>query len=164
MRTATNSPGIAPLNALFEYNIVACPDQLVQKEIMDETLLRWLQNIMRLQNSFIVTINNFSSIPPDTIYLRIQEAENFNHICRSIKMIDGFVQANDCPPVQMMTRPLIKIASGLPENIYNKVLGEYAERSFTASFKIEKFSVLKRETIYDPFQLLYSFNLSTPLN
>ena len=194
MRTASGSPGLLPLNALFEYAIVACPDQPVQqqiqdeksffhdrfipyrpvekdafvmigryyaKEIMEDTLIRWLQNIMRLQNSFIVTLNNFSSIPPDTIYLRIQEAENFNLLIRSIKMIDGFIQANDCPPIQLMTKPMIEIASGLPENIYAKSIGEYAKRSFTASFKIEKLALLKRETNADSFQLLYSFNLST---
>ncbi|MGZ5190420.1 MAG: hypothetical protein ACXWCZ_05335 [Flavisolibacter sp.] len=197
MRATTSSSGIAPLNALFEYSIVAFPDQLVQqqirdekrffrdrfcsfqpvemdgfvmiaqyysKEIMEETLIRWLQNITRLQNSFIVTLNNFSSIPPDTIYLRVQEAENFVKLCGSIKMIDGFIRANDCPPVQLMIRPLIIIASGLPENIYKNAINEYAERSFTASFKLEKLSLLKRETNHDSFQLFYSFNLSTPLN
>ena len=194
MRTAISSPGILPLNALFEYAIVAFPDPVLQqqiqdektffhdrfssygpgekdafvmiaqyyaKEIMEDTLIRWLQNIMRLQNSFMITLNNFSSIPPDTIYLRIQEAVNFNLMFRSIKMIDGFVQANDCPPVQLMTRPMIEIASGLPENIYEKSIGEYAKRSFTASFKIEKLALLKRETKADSFQMLYSFNLST---
>ena len=197
MRSVLSSLSIAPLNALFEYSIVAFPDQQIQqqileekiffhnrfcsfqpvekesfimiaqyyaKEVMEETLIRWLQNISRIQNSFIITLNNFSSIPPDTIYLRVQEAENFIQLCRSIKIIDGFVQANDCPPVQFMTKPLIKIASGLPENIYKNVLCEYAERNFTASFKVEKLSLLKRETHFDSFQLLYSFNLSTPLN
>ena len=138
--------------------------QYYAKEIMEETLIRWLQNITRLQNSFTVTLNNFSGIPPDTIYLRIQETENFKQLSRAIKMIDGFVQENGCPTVQLMTKPLITIASGLPESIYKNAIGEYAERSFTATFKIEKILLLKKETQADPSQLLYSFNLSTPLN
>lgn len=197
MRTAISPPGLLPLNALFEYVIVACPDSFVQqqileeklffhnrfcafrpvdkcasviiaqyhaKEIMEETLIRWLENIMRHQNSFTVTLNNFSSVPSHTIYLRIQEGEKFNLLCSSIKMIDGFVQDNDCPPIQMMKKPQIEIASGLPENIYSKAIAEYAERSFTALFKIDKIALLKRETNADSFQLLYNFNLSTPLN
>lgn len=197
MREAISLPGIATLNALFEYSIVASPDALVQqqildektffyeqfcpflpidtesfimiaryhaKEIMEETLIRWLQNITRLQSSFSVRLNNFSSIPPDTIYLRVQDVENFMQLCRSIQIIDGFVQANDCPPVQLMTRPMIKIASGLTENIYKNAIGEYAERSFTATFKTEKLLLLKRETSVDSFQMLYSFNLSSPMN
>jgi hypothetical protein len=193
MQLATGSTGIAPLNALYEYFIVAYPDSLVQyrireetqifqdrfglgqpadakafllianyfaKEVMEETLIRWLENIARLKNSFTATLNNFSASPPGTIYLKVQEPAPFIQLANSIKMIDSFVQANDCPPVQLIKRPMITIASGLPEHLYETAVHEYDGRIFNASFIIEKLALIKRESHNDPFQLVYSFSLS----
>jgi hypothetical protein len=130
------------------------------KEVMEETLIRWFQNIARLQNGFNVTLNNFSSISPGSIYLRILETDPFIQLANSIKIIDAFVQANDCPPIQLIHRPVIEFLSGLPENTYESAVYECARRSFTASFRIEKLALLKREFHSDPLELMYSFTLS----
>src|SRR6266498_4474852 len=92
------------------------------KEGMEETLARWIQNICHLQNSFTVTLNNYSGFPPHTIYLRVQDAEPFKKLANALKILDGFIQSNDCPPLKLITKPHLTIARQLPEYIYQTAI------------------------------------------
>src|SRR5687768_14793392 len=42
----------------------------VARESMEETLIRWIQRVCSREQSFMVTLNNYSGIPPHTVYLR----------------------------------------------------------------------------------------------
>jgi len=75
------------------------------KESMEETLIRWIHRICCRQQSFIVTLNNFSGFPPHTIYLRVQDHEPFQQLAQQLKIIDDYVQSNGCPEVKFITRP-----------------------------------------------------------
>ena len=129
------------------------------KEIMEQTLIRWIQKICDLQKSFTVTLNNFNSIPVHTIYLRVQDPQPFKQLTNQLRIIDNFVRSNDCPPVQLATSPFMSIASGLPEDIYHKAVYEYARRSFHESFRVNKLTLIKRKTDYDDYQLVNTFTL-----
>src|SRR4051812_14441115 len=56
------------------------------KEMMEDTLVRWIQNICRLQNFFTVSLNNFSGFPPHTIYLRVQDPKPFMQLASAMKI------------------------------------------------------------------------------
>jgi len=134
------------------------------KEVMEETLIRWIQNICRLQTSFTVTLNNFSGFPPHTIYLRVQDSKPFKQLTNALKIIDGFIQSNDCPPLHLVTRPHVTIARSLPEHIYEKAIEEYAGRSFTSSFRVEKLILLKREGEFGKCEIINTFTFSQALS
>jgi 2'-5' RNA ligase len=131
------------------------------KEIMEETLVRWIQNICLLHNSFDVRLNNFSSFPPHTIYLRIIDPMPFIHIGNQLKMISGFIESNNCPPLTLSPRPHLALVSGLSERIYNQAVREYAQRCFSHNFLVEKLVLLKKEGIYGNCQVVRSFRLAT---
>jgi 2'-5' RNA ligase len=132
------------------------------KEIMEETLIRWMQNIFNLHASFSVTLNNFSSFPPHTIYLRVQDPKPLKKLANALKILDGFIQSNDCPPLYLVAKPHLAIESGLPEYIYEKAIKEYAQRSFHASFKVDKLFLLKRDASMKCY-LINTFILPAPL-
>jgi len=117
----------------------------LSKELMEETLGRWIQNICNLHTSFNVTLNNFSGFPPHTIYVRVQDPQPLKKLAAALKILDGFIQSNDCPPLYLVTKPHVTIAEALPERIYNEAVKEYAQRSFHASFTVEKLLLLKRD-------------------
>jgi 2'-5' RNA ligase len=132
------------------------------KEEMEETLIRWIQNICNLNTSFSVTLNNFSSFSPHTIYLRVQDHDPFKKLANALKILDGFIQSNDCPPLRLVNKPHLTIARGLPESIYEDAIKEYAQRSFHESFKVDKLFLLKRD-VFMKCHLINTFVLPPPL-
>jgi len=131
------------------------------KEGMEETLARWIQNICHLQNSFTVTLNNYSGFPPHTIYLRVQDAEPFKKLANALKILDGFIQSNDCPPLKLITKPHLTIARQLPEYIYQTAIKEYSQKTFHEFFKVDKLILLKRDA-YMKCHLINTFILPRP--
>lgn len=176
MKFADSSAGFQTDCNLWEYILVAQPDEEVNekiwsereffcnhyslkttatphitiasflsKEPMEDILARWIQNICNLHTSFGVTLNNFSGLPPHCIYARVQDPDPFKKLATALKIIDGFIQSNDCPPLQLVTKPRLVIVEALPEHIYNEAIKEYAQRSFHASFKVERLLLFKRD-------------------
>lgn len=115
------------------------------KEEMEGTLARWIQNVCNLQKSFVVSLNNYSGFPPHTIYLRIQNEEPFKRLANGLKILDGFIQSNECPPLKLISKPHLTIAAGLPQLIYETAINEYSRKIFHESFRVEKLSLLKRD-------------------
>lgn len=115
------------------------------KEIMEETLERWIQNICQLQSAFELALNNFSGFPTGTIYLRIQDNRPLLKLAAALNMLDGFIQANDCPPVCIERKPHLVIAHELPATVYDPAIKAFAGRSFFGSFRVEKIYLLKTD-------------------
>lgn len=132
------------------------------KEEMEETLARWIQNVCNLQNSFTVTLNNYSGFPPHTIYLRIQNAEPFKKLANALRILDGFIQSNDCPPLKLVSKPHLTIARQLSQFIYETALKDYSQKIFHESFKVDKLILLKRDA-YMKCDLINTFILPPPL-
>ena len=134
------------------------------KEMMEATLIRWTQRICDLQRSFWVTLNNFSGFPLDTIYLRVLDPQPFRQLANQLKMIDSFIQSNDCPPACLVTSPHVAIAARLPESVYNEAMKQYAQKCFHASFKVDTLLLLKRRDKYESYQLVNTFTLPPRLS
>ena len=132
------------------------------KEAMEGTLSRWIQNVCNLQHSFMVTLNNFSSFPPHTIYLRVQDPEPFQKLGNAMRILDGFIQSNDCPPLQLVTKPYLALASGLTEYVYENAITEYSQKIFYESFKVDRLILLRYDAC-KKYEMVNSFILPPPL-
>jgi 2'-5' RNA ligase len=132
------------------------------KEAMEGTFIRWIQNICNLQKSFTVTLNNYAGFPNSGLYLRVQHAEPFNKLANALKILDSFLQSNECPPLKLVSKPHITFVAGLSENTFENVIKEYAGKAFHESFKVEKLVLLKRD-IYGTCHLINTFILPPPL-
>jgi hypothetical protein len=132
------------------------------KEAMEEILIRWIQNICRLHPGFMVTLLPFNGSIPHTLALRVEDPKPFMQLANSLRIIDGFIQSNDCPPICIETHPHLALAGNLPEMEYEKLIHEYAGRNFRASFPLERLLLIKREGPTGNSRLLNSFTLSGP--
>ena len=132
------------------------------KEAMEETLCRWIRNVCNLHHSFMVTLNNFSSFPPHTIYIRVQDPLPFQKLAGALKIIDSFIQSNDCPPLQLVSKPYLALASGLTEYTYESAIAEYAQKIFFETFKVDRLVLLKYNS-YNKCEVVNSFILPPPL-
>lgn len=130
------------------------------KERMEERLEKWIQNICNLQTSFSVELNNYSGFPPHTVYLRVQDAEPFTRLVNALKMLDGFMEMNDCPSIQPFIRPYMTVAGPLSASIYEAAIKDYATKSFHESFRVDRLSLLKCNP-YSSYHLVNTFILPT---
>ena len=113
------------------------------KEEMEATLSRWIQNICNLQSRFCLSFNNYSGLPPHSIYLRIQDDTPLQKIMNALKILDSFIVSNDCPPLHLISKPHLVIASGLSQPDYDQAIKEYTLKSFHEEFTVDKLVLLK---------------------
>ena len=132
------------------------------KEEMEATLLRWIQNICNLQSSFNVCLNNFGGFLPDTVYLRVQDAGPFQKLTASLKLIDGFIQSNNCPPINIINKPHLLFAGKVAHRVYEKAINDYAQRCFHGAFCVDRLVLLKRDALMN-CRMLNIFKLPSPL-
>jgi 2'-5' RNA ligase len=129
------------------------------KEAMEDTIIRWMQTIFSKQQSFPVTLNNYSGFPPHTIYLRVQNAEPFHQLTKELKVVNTYVSSCSCPPMKLISRPHISIAGRLTEEVYFKALTQYAHKSFHETFLVNELLLIKRKHQYDTCKTINVFAL-----
>ena len=128
-------------------------------EVMEETLIRWIQRICNRHRSFDITLNNYSGFPPHTIYLRVQDPKPFRELMQQLRAIDDFIRSSGCPPVNLVNRPYLSIAGGLTEQVYNKAMPDYSRKTFHGAFEVQELVLLKREHSFDPCKTVNIFRL-----
>jgi 2'-5' RNA ligase len=132
------------------------------KEPMEETFTRWIQNICNLQKSFTVTLNNYSAFPSSGLYLKVLDAEPFRRLANALKILDSFMESNDCPPLKLVSKPHITFAARLSQVAFDNAIKEYSRKTFHESFKVDKLVLLKRDA-YMKCHLVNTFILPPPL-
>lgn len=128
-------------------------------EGMEDTLIRWIQRICNGYRSFQLSLNNYSGIPPHTIYLRVQDPLPFRRLMLQLRAIDDFIRSSGCPPVNLIDRPYLSIAVGLTEQVYNRAMPDYSQKTFHESFSVEELVLLKRDHHFDPCRTVNIFRL-----
>ena len=129
------------------------------QEVMEETLIRWIERICRQQKSFLVTLNNYSGFPPHTIYLRIQDPRPFTRLGRELRAVDDLIRSSYCPPAQLVAKPYLGVATRLPEQVYGKAMPDYSGREFNASFMVNELLLLRKDRISGACKTLNVFHL-----
>lgn len=128
------------------------------REDMEETLTRWIQNICGLHSRFTVTLNNFSGFPPEHIYIRIQDPAPLQRLGNGLRMLNGFLESNNCPPLDVPQKPCMNFIQELPAYQYDSAIAEYAQKIFHGTFMVEKIFLWKRNMEMS-WQLLNCFVL-----
>jgi len=129
------------------------------RDEMEDTLIRWLQRILGDQESFPVTLNNYSGFPPHTVFLRVQDPQPFKDLAIQLKPIDFYIKSNQCPPAKFITHPHLSIARKLTAVTYEKAINDYARKIFHESFELTELVLLRRQHQYDPCKQIAVFRL-----
>jgi 2'-5' RNA ligase len=129
------------------------------REMMEYTIIKWIQKICGAQQSFMVTLNNYSGFPPHTIYLRVENPQPFQQLAKQLKTVDDFIRASACPPARLISKPHLTIARRLPEQVYNKAMADYAQKTFHESFLMDELLLLKRQHQFDKCKAVQVFRL-----
>jgi 2'-5' RNA ligase len=130
---------------------------------MQPTLIRWIQNICTMHACFPVLLRNFDGFVPQTIYVKVHNPEPFKQLGKSLKALDHFIRANECPPLKLTTTPHLIIAHCLSEDTYFNALPTYLQRPFQQSFIATKLTLIKRATSSGRCETVYVFPLAPEL-
>jgi 2'-5' RNA ligase len=130
-------------------------------EEAEDTLIRWIQRICHQHRSFQLALNNYSGIPPNTIYLRVQDPEPLRELMRQMGAIDEFIRSSGWPPVHLNGRPYLSIAGGLTEKVYNKAMPDYSRKTFHGIFQVDELVLLRRKHSFDPCRTVNVFGLKS---
>jgi 2'-5' RNA ligase len=131
----------------------------VAREEMEDTIVKWIQRICSNKQSFNVMLNNYSGLPPHTVYLRIQNQQPFKQLANELKVIDNYVRSSGCPPAQFIQNPHLTIAKRLPETLYLKALMDYSQKTFHENFMVNQLVLLRRANHFDNCKSVYVFHL-----
>lgn len=129
-------------------------------EETEDTVIRWIQRICHQYRSFDIALNNYSGIPPHTIYLRVQDPRPLRELMQQLQAIDEFIRSSGWPPVNLTGRPHLTIAGGLTERIYNKAMPDYSRKTFHGILRVDELVLLKRRHSFDPCKTINIFRLS----
>ncbi|MDF2379934.1 hypothetical protein JMG10_00540 [Nostoc ellipsosporum NOK] len=126
---------------------------------MEDTLIRWLQRITGDIRSFQVNLNGFAACPPKHLCVGISENKNLRQLASGLQPIDTYVQSNACPPVRFFKQPHLPLAGALPHGIYDRVVQEYIDKPFDASFYLTELVLLRRREGYENNRQVAVFRL-----
>lgn len=129
-------------------------------EETEDTVIRWIRRICHQHKSFDIALNNYSGIPPHTIYLRVQDPQPLRELMQQLRAIDEFIRSSGWPPVNLTGRPYLSIAGGLTEKVYNKAMPDYSRKTFHGIFRVDELVLLKRRHSFDPCKTVNIFRLS----
>jgi hypothetical protein len=127
------------------------------KEGMEETVVRWLEKICFLNKGFQIILNNYSCIPEEGIFIRIQNLSAIQQLVNQLKMVDSFITSANCPAPIFNYTPYITIAEKLNPAIYYLAIKEYCKKLFYASFEVKSLVLLKRNSVHQPFKVINRF-------
>lgn len=130
-------------------------------EIMEETIIRYMNRICSKRSGFQVSLNNYSGFPPHSIYLRVQDHNPFKQMVNDLQSISSYISSCGCPPMKVYNQPQLSIATRVPESIYIKTLMAYAQRSFHETFTANEFVLLRKSHDYDMPKLVNVFRLQS---
>lgn len=114
----------------------------VARKEQEETMFRLISNLAERLESFVVTLNNFSGIPPQVIYIRVQDLEPFAPITAQLKEILSLL--GDEQTYRILEKPFIKLGR-FPKQEDPQQWLKYTHQLFHAAFTAKKLVLFRHD-------------------
>lgn len=132
--------------------------QFMAREEMEDTLVRWMQKILSQEQSFSVSLNNYSAFPSHTIYMRVQENAGINQLIQKFGFLKDHVITTGGGKLSVH-KVYLALAQKLPLNVYEKMVPVYSRKTFHESFLVQELILLKRKDAFEKFKPVQVFGL-----
>ena len=129
------------------------------KEMMEGIMIGWMQKIYSKQVAFNIQFNNYGGYPQKGIFLRVQDSGQLARLAQQLKIIDDYLQSNNCPGVKISRHPHIVIADCLSVRTYETALHEYSRKSFTANYTVEQVLLVRKSWLEVEAKTINNFYL-----
>lgn len=104
---------------------------------MEDTLSRWTQRICSNLEKTIIEFNNFSGLPPHTIYLRIQDASPLKQMVADLRKLDLYLTGNGHEPLHAVHRFMLPVVENIKESHYNNLMYRFGSIGFHGKAQVK---------------------------
>jgi hypothetical protein len=112
---------------------------------MEDTLARWTQRICSSLEKTEITFNNFSGLPPHTIYLRIQDVNPLKQLVGELRKLDFYLTGNGHQPLHGVQRFMLPIIENIDESKYENLVYRFGRIEFHKKVAVESLLLQKFE-------------------
>ena len=138
----------APLLVTAPLSVAAPPIELAvfkAKELMEETLLRWMHRIISNQQQFTTQLAQRIETPTGKLQLFITDRTPFQQLVQQLKVVSQYISSSDCPEMQFTIRP--------------QLTGAEQACLFSGTVAIKELILLKKQHDFDRYQQVNVFAL-----
>lgn len=111
---------------------------------MEETLVRWIGNLAAQQQVFAVTMNNLGALPPNVLYLRVQDDGPFQKMVPRLQAMLDLIRLSDGRRARVFEKPFIKLGK-MPEPGQPVRWLAFTHRLFHADFTARQLVLMRQE-------------------
>lgn len=111
---------------------------------LEETLARWTQRICTQQGGLTLEVNNFSGLPPHSVYLRIQDVNGIRQLIANLRKLDVYLTGNGEDALQSANRIVLMVAKALPAAHFDNVLYRLARVEFHHTISMQSMVLQKK--------------------
>ena len=113
----------------------------VAKEAMEETLIRWIQRVCRLQQRFRVSLEGPLAHPAGGWHLRVRDQWPFGRLAEGLAVIDPYLVSCGGRPAAWHRIPHCRLSEQPPEK--TRAIPGAAAADFEAAFWVHSIVLLK---------------------
>jgi hypothetical protein len=97
---------------------------------MEDTLSRWTQRLCSESPAICLEVNNFSGLPPQTIFARVVDATPLKQLLIRFRKLDMYLTGNDMPPIQSTGRFTINLSPRVQGYFFDELLYKTGKMEF----------------------------------
>ena len=130
-----------------------------QYEMMEQRILRRLQSLTAEQNSFVVELHDFGSLPTHSIYINVTTQTQIIELVKSFRPIQHLLKIDKERKPHFITDPHITIARKLLPWQYEKGWLELSHTHFSGRFVVDHLLLLRKRDGETKYSLMRKFGL-----
>ena len=130
-----------------------------QYEMMEQRILRRLQSLTAEQNSFVVELHDFGSLPTHSIYINVTTQTQIIELVKSFRPIQHLLKIDKERKPHFITDPHITIARKLLPWQYEKGWLELSHTHFSGRFVVDHLLLLRKREGETRYSLMRKFGL-----
>ena len=145
-----------------QVGVIAPPIELAifqAKELMEETIIRWMHRIISNQQYFKVQLEQSTNTNGNDLHLHIHDKTPFQQLAKQLKVVSQYISSYDCPEMLFSIKPHLQMATKIADPSYHLLMATQKEQSFFGVFEVKELLLLKKQHDYDSYKQVNVFAL-----
>lgn len=113
------------------------------RELMEDTLIRWIQRVCNSQNRFDLQLNNFGSHPNHCLFLRIMNPEPVAKLINTLQVIENYIITNGSGYLRWTKKPVCFLTDGEARQEWSDYIRVQLAKDFYDSFRVYNLVLVK---------------------
>lgn len=113
------------------------------RELMEDTLIRWIQRVCNSHSRFDLQLNNYGSHPNHCLFLRIMNPEPVSKLISSLQVIENYIINNGSGYLKWTKKPVCFLTDGETRQEWSDFIRVQLAKDFFDSFRVYNLVLVK---------------------